>query len=95
MTKARGAIAVSLAERGWREQWANEEEAACLSGLSSDAFRHKLPELEIAGFPRRNSWNGLRFTPAIEEFWRRESARGAERPRRPATRELETFHQGV
>lgn len=92
MTKPRAVVSASLAERGWREQWVNEEEAAALSGFSPDGFRHNIAELESAGFPRPNRWNGLRSAEAIAEFWRREAVRQAERPRRPSTRELETFN---
>jgi hypothetical protein len=52
--------------------WANEQEAAALSGFSPEQFRAALPKLEEAGFPRKNSWNGSRFIPMILSFWARQ-----------------------
>lgn len=72
MTKPRAVVSASLAERGRPEQWANEQEAAALSGLSPDAFADQVPELESAGFPHISPRTGKRFIEAIIDFWRRE-----------------------
>jgi hypothetical protein len=72
VTAPRGKIEASLAERGRPAMWANEQEAAVLSGYSPERFRAALTELEKAGFPQVNTWNSLRFIPAIEDFWRRQ-----------------------
>ena len=52
--------------------WANEQEAAVLSGYPVEGFRKAVPDLEKAGFPRKLPWNGLRFIPAILHFWARQ-----------------------
>lgn len=72
MTRPRATVSASLSLRGRAENWANEEEAAALSGLSVDAFGVKLPALEAAGFPKRSPWNGKRFIPHILAFFDRE-----------------------
>lgn len=72
MTAPRGKVEASLAERGRPAMWANEQEAAVLSGYSPEAFRKALPSLEKAGFPPVLPRNGQRFIPAIVDFWRRE-----------------------
>lgn len=69
MTAARNKVEASLAERGRPALWANEAEAAFLSGFSPEAFRLKVKELEAAGFPQVSRWNGKRFIPAIVNFW--------------------------
>jgi hypothetical protein len=68
MTVSRGKIEKSLAERGRPAMWANEQEAAVLSGVSYDIFRTKVAEWEAKGFPPRSALNGKRFIPAIEHF---------------------------
>lgn len=72
MTKARAVISASLAERGRPEMWANEAESAALSGVGAEEFRGMREDLEAKGFPRVNPTNGMRFIPAIIDFWRRE-----------------------
>jgi hypothetical protein len=72
MTNPRSKIESSLAARGRPALWANEQEAAALSGYSPEAFRQDLASLEKAGFPPKNPWNGLRFIPAILHFWNRQ-----------------------
>jgi hypothetical protein len=72
VTAPRSKVSASLAERGRPEMWANEQEAACLSGLESDKYYSLLPRLEAAGFPRKSSWNNKRFVPAIVDFWARQ-----------------------
>ena len=52
--------------------WANEQEAASLSGYSVEVFRKDLPALEAVGFPKKSKWNDLRFIPSILHFWARE-----------------------
>lgn len=52
--------------------WANEQEAACLSGYSVEAFRAAVESLEMIGFPKKNSRNGQRFIPHILRFWERD-----------------------
>jgi len=49
--------------------WANEQEAAVLSGYSPEAFRAALSGLEKAGFPQVSRWNSKRYIPAIINFW--------------------------
>lgn len=74
MTVPRAKIEASLAERGRPAMWANEQESAVHSGYPADGvkFRTDLPKLEKLGFPKIMPWNGLRFIPAIDEFWRRQ-----------------------
>lgn len=71
MTTARSKVSASLAARGRPEDWANEQESACLLGLESDKYYARLPELEAMGFPKKTPWNNKRFIPAIDEFKRR------------------------
>ena len=73
MTRKRAEIVASLADRGRPELWANEDEAAVLSGMDVKRFRAHLTLLEGAGFPRPSAWNGLRFIPAIIAFWHKEN----------------------
>jgi hypothetical protein len=49
--------------------WANEQEAAILSGVSIDRFRRNVRAWEGCGFPHVNSGNGKRCIPAILAFW--------------------------
>lgn len=92
MTAPRAKISASLADRGRPEMWANEGESAVLSGYSPEKFRAALPALEKAGFPRVTSWNGLRFIPAIEDFWRRQVDEGVlKEPESTDQRHLENF----
>ena len=76
MTKPRALVMASLAERGRPEMWANEAESAALSGLGAEEFRGMRQSLEAKGFPRINPTNGLRFIPAIIDFWRRDHESG-------------------
>jgi len=71
MTKKRSEIEASLAKRGRPAMWANEQEAAVLSGYGADGvdFRAALPDLEKRGFPPVNSDNRKRFIPAMERFF--------------------------
>lgn len=69
MTARRAEIAASLAERGRPENWATEDEAAALSGVSPGTYRAKLAEWEKRGFPQANTENGKRSIPAILAFW--------------------------
>lgn len=69
MTVAKGKVEASLAERGRPAMWANEQEAAVLSGLSPDRFRRLVAQIDAEGFPRIEPHNGLRFIPAILRFW--------------------------
>jgi hypothetical protein len=64
-----GKIAQSLAERGRPLMWANEQEAAVLSGVGFDSFRRKVGTWERRGFPKANLENGKRSIPAILAFW--------------------------
>lgn len=79
MTAPRGKVEASLAERGRPAMWANEQEAMALSGYPIDGvkFRGALPALEAEGFPRINPRNGLRFIPAIVDYWARQIDRAA------------------
>lgn len=70
MTAARSKISESLAARGRPAMWANEKEAAELSGMSPNRFRAVLPALESRGFPQINPINGRRSIPAILAFWK-------------------------
>lgn len=74
MTAPRGKIEASLAERGRPALWANEQEAAVLSGYPSDGVKYRaaLAEMENGGFPQVNPKNGLRYIPAIIDFWARQ-----------------------
>lgn len=74
MTARRANIAASLAARGRPELWANEQESAVLSGMSPEQFAKKVEALEVAGFPKPNSWNDKRFIPHIVGFWDRGGA---------------------
>lgn len=49
--------------------WANEAEAAVLSGVSAETFRARVTRWESRGFPRINPENGKRSIPAILAFW--------------------------
>jgi hypothetical protein len=69
VTSARAKIEASLAVRGRPAQWANEQEAAALSGMAPEAFRQKLSDLEKRGFPQVNPDNGKRSIPHILAFW--------------------------
>jgi len=68
VSKPRIHISASLAERGQREIWANEAEAAALSGMSMTTFYLHVRKLEKAGFPHKTACNGKRFIPAIKGF---------------------------
>ena len=70
MARARALVATALAERGRPQMWANEQEAAELSGMSAGRFRQKVREFEKRGFPRVNPDNGKRSIPAILAFWK-------------------------
>lgn len=50
--------------------WANEQEAAVLSGVGVETFRDKVKKWEARGFPRVNPENGKRAIPLILAFWR-------------------------
>lgn len=52
--------------------WADEAEAAELSGMAPDKFRAHLKLLEGEGFPKPSSWNGKRYRPAIIAFWNKQ-----------------------
>lgn len=52
--------------------WANEQEAAVLSGYSVEVFRKELPSLEADGFPLKSKRNGQRHIPSILHFWARD-----------------------
>jgi hypothetical protein len=69
MTVRKREIEKSLAERGRPAMWANEQEAAVLSGVTGDAFRRKVKEWERRGFPPVNRENGKRPIPGILAFW--------------------------
>jgi hypothetical protein len=64
-----GQVEGSLAARGRPLMWANEQEAAALSGVALDAFRKKIKRWEDAGFPKVNPENDKRSIPAILAFW--------------------------
>lgn len=70
MTATRAKIEASLAERGRPVEWANEQQAAVLSGVSANAFRKKVKGWEASGFPQKNPENGKRPIRAILAFWR-------------------------
>lgn len=70
MTAPRAKIAASLASRGRPAMWANDQEAAVLSGVSAPTFKSKVKTWEKAGFPQVNPENGKRSIPAILAFWR-------------------------
>jgi hypothetical protein len=69
MRARRGDIEHSLAQRGRPAYWANEQEAAILSGVGMDRFRLKVKEWEVRGFPEVNAENGKRSIPRILTFW--------------------------
>jgi hypothetical protein len=69
MRARRGSIEPSLAQRGRAAMWANEQEAAILSGVGMDRFRLKIKEWEARGFPQINLENGKRSIPRILTFW--------------------------
>lgn len=69
MTSPRAKIESSLAERGRPAMWANENEAAVLSGVNPESFRAKVKGWEKKGFPQINPENGKRSIPAILAFW--------------------------
>ena len=69
MTAPRGKVSASLASRGRPENWANEAEAAVLSGVGVETFRAKVKAWESRGFPQINPENGKRSIPAILAFW--------------------------
>jgi hypothetical protein len=69
MSARLGKIERSLADRGRPVMWANEQEAALLSGVGPDKFRLKIRAWEQRGFPKVNSENGKRSIPAILVFW--------------------------
>lgn len=69
MSTRRGEIEQSLAIRGRPVLWANEQEAAALSGVGYDRFRRRIKEWEERGFPKANLENGKRSIPAILAFW--------------------------
>ena len=69
MTTRRSKIEASLADRGRPAMWANEQEAAALSGVGVQTFRQKAASWESIGFPHVNPENGRRSIPAILAFW--------------------------
>ncbi len=73
MTRPRLNISESLARRGRPENWATDDEAAALSGMSPNVFARAVPELEKKGFPQINAVNRKRFIPHILAFWERGS----------------------
>lgn len=83
MTKPRGVVSASLAERGRPEDWADDSETACLCGMCVVTFYGKVEALEAIGFPRASSWNGKRYIPAIREFWAREHQRSPLQKHKP------------
>jgi len=62
-------IELALAERGRPLMWANEQQAASLSGVGIDRFRAKIAAWEERGFPKVNPENGKRSIPQILAFW--------------------------
>src|SRR5690349_12238852 len=54
---------------GWPALWADEKEAAELSGVTILRFRQRVKEWEERGFPRKNPETGKRFIPAILRYW--------------------------
>jgi hypothetical protein len=87
MTRRRSEIAISLAERGRPVYWANDDEAAVLSGMSPTQFRNWLKIPEAVSFPKVDQRNGKRRIPEILAFW------GIDRgePEKRGVEELETF----
>lgn len=69
MTARRGDIERSLAMRGRPAMWANEQEAAVLSGVPLDRYRRSVVRWEALGFPKVNPETGKRSIPAILAFW--------------------------
>jgi hypothetical protein len=49
--------------------WAEEKEAAELSGVTISRFRERVKEWEENGFPSKHPETGMRFIPAILRFW--------------------------
>lgn len=94
MTQPRAKIEASLAERGRPANWANENEAAVLSGYSLESFRSATADLEAAGFPQINRWNRKRYIPAILNFWAAQvdSAPIKKTESEPDGQEVENFH---
>ena len=56
-------------ESDWRGLWANEKEAAELSGVTVLRFRKRVKEWEEKGFPQKHPETGKRFIPAVLRFW--------------------------
>lgn len=52
--------------------WANEDTAAKMCGMTPDKFKAHVRLLEGEGFPKKSTWNGLRYIPAILDFWNRQ-----------------------
>lgn len=98
MSAPRAKIAASLAERGRPELWANEQEAAVLSGMAYESFRLVVLELERRGFPRQNPNNGKRWIDDIIRFWAGDRASrplpATETPPQDGGAEVETFQNG-
>jgi hypothetical protein len=69
MTARRCTIEKSLAERGRPAMWANEQEAAFLSGVNPGLFKSKVEDWEKDGFPPINPKNGKRPIPYILAYW--------------------------
>lgn len=69
MTAPRSKVAASLAEMGRPLDWANEQQAAVLSGVGPTMFRRKVKSWEKRGFPQINPENGKRSIPGILAFW--------------------------
>lgn len=49
--------------------WANEQEAAFLSGVNPGLFKSKVKDWERDGFPPINPKNGKRPIPHILAYW--------------------------
>lgn len=69
MTGARAKILERLAANGRPQMWANESEAARLSGMCPRSFSRAVKSLELNGFPKRNPLNHKRNIEAILAFW--------------------------
>ena len=67
--KPRLEIESALALCGRPLMWANEQQAAVLSGVGMDAFRRKVKGWEKRGFPAINPENDRRPVPHILAFW--------------------------
>lgn len=87
MTRRRVEIAASLATRGHPAYWANDDEAAILSGMSPNAFRDWLKTPEAVSFPKSDPRNGKRRIPDILAFWGLDKGE----PQQRSAAELETF----